>query len=180
MWQVRQRDLASGNSNGTLCPDCRRLPENNPNWRGGIQYEHYRHKLQTIANHPKEHECREITRKAIRAGVIKRGCCELDDNSKAECHHDNYNNPLEVRWLCQKHHKALHRMRRKGVTMKRFECLIQVLPETLQPLARKLVLAFLKGDADNDAGAAEIARQLEATPEGKKFVAAFSATALEI
>jgi hypothetical protein len=55
-----------------------------------------------------------------------------------------------------------------------------MLPETLQPLARALVLAFLKGDADNDAGAAEIALKLEGMPEGKKFVAAFSAMALEM
>ena len=64
--------------------------------------------------------------------------------------------------------------------MKRFQSLIEMLPETLQPLARALVLAFLKGDADNDQGAAEIALKLEATPQGKQFVLDFSVKTLEM
>jgi len=178
-WLVRRRDLVSGNSSGTLCQDCRKLPENNPNYRGGPK-SHYEHKLQSIANHPRKHWCREQTRKAIRAGVIKKGTCELSGSDKVECHHDNYNKPLKVRWLSKKYHKALHRMRRKGVNMKRFQSLIEMLPETLQPLARALVLAFLKGDADNDQGAAEIALKLEATPQGKQFVLDFSVKTLEM
>jgi hypothetical protein len=28
---------------------------------------------------------------------------------KGERHHDNYDRPLEVRWLCRTHHSEVHR-----------------------------------------------------------------------
>jgi hypothetical protein len=46
---------------------------------------------------------------AIRAGRIVAQPCEICGNSKAHAHHDDYSKPLEVRWLCQEHHFALHR-----------------------------------------------------------------------
>jgi hypothetical protein len=46
-------------------------------------------------------------RSAIRKGWIHRGPCEVCFSGPAEAHHDDYSRPLEVRWLCRKHHAAL-------------------------------------------------------------------------
>lgn len=46
---------------------------------------------------------------AIRSGKMVRLSCEICGEEKAEAHHDNYNNPLEVRWLCKKCHTEWHR-----------------------------------------------------------------------
>ena len=48
-------------------------------------------------------------RAAIKAGVITRKPCEPCGAEKAEAHHDDYNKPLEVRWLCSKCHHEWHR-----------------------------------------------------------------------
>lgn len=45
---------------------------------------------------------------ALRAGTIKRSPCEKCGMKKVEAHHDNYCEPLKVRWLCVKHHKIEH------------------------------------------------------------------------
>ena len=45
--------------------------------------------------------------KAVNNGTLVRQLCEVC-NEVAETHHEDYNKPLEVRWLCVKHHKELH------------------------------------------------------------------------
>lgn len=46
---------------------------------------------------------------AIRKGtLIKRPCEVCGSTSRVEAHHDDYNRPLEVRWLCKKCHEKWH------------------------------------------------------------------------
>lgn len=56
----------------------------------------------------KRMKARTILNHHLRDKSIPRGICEICGN-KAEAHHDNYNKPLEVRWLCFKHHRKYHR-----------------------------------------------------------------------
>lgn len=50
---------------------------------------------------------RNLVSRAIRAGRITRLPCEICGGA-SEAHHDDYFKPLEVRWLCKKHHNELH------------------------------------------------------------------------
>ena len=43
-----------------------------------------------------------------RLGHIEINPCEVC-GKKAEAHHPDYTKPLEIRWLCSKHHKEVHR-----------------------------------------------------------------------
>lgn len=52
---------------------------------------------------------RSKTRYAIRTGLLTRQPCEVCGSVEVEAHHDDYNLPLEVRWLCPAHHRAIHR-----------------------------------------------------------------------
>jgi len=46
--------------------------------------------------------------RAIKVGTLTRGPCEKC-GAKAQAHHDDYTKPLDVRWLCPKHHGEHHR-----------------------------------------------------------------------
>jgi hypothetical protein len=46
---------------------------------------------------------------AVSRKEIVKGVCEVCGAAKVEAHHDDYTKPLEVRWLCRKHHAEHHR-----------------------------------------------------------------------
>lgn len=52
-------------------------------------------------------KARTYARIALERGKIEPCGCEVCA-SKAEMHHDDYDQPLNVRWLCRTHHLDLH------------------------------------------------------------------------
>jgi len=56
-------------------------------------------------NHPERDAARAKVGFAVRSGKLKRLPCEVCSDSKTQAHHDNYLKPLEVKWLCFKHHR---------------------------------------------------------------------------
>lgn len=58
-------------------------------------------------DHKKKARARVYLNLAISRGKMKKGVCEICGNKKAEAHHEDYNYPLKVEWLCKKHHKSL-------------------------------------------------------------------------
>lgn len=59
---------------------------------------------------------RHLVTRAIKTGRLKRGPCEVCGALDVHAHHDDYDKPLQVRWLCQQHHQAHHNNRRVRVT----------------------------------------------------------------
>jgi hypothetical protein len=51
----------------------------------------------------------------LRRGTIKRGPCEVCGSEDSEAHHDDYSKPLDVRWLCRKHHREHHQRIKEGL-----------------------------------------------------------------
>jgi hypothetical protein len=44
----------------------------------------------------------------LRQGLIKKEPCEVCGDPVVDGHHPDYNESLDVIWLCKKHHKELH------------------------------------------------------------------------
>lgn len=66
---------------------------------------------------PKAAWAHSCLQSALRRGLIEKEPCEVCGSVDVDGHHDNYDEPGKVRWLCRKHHKAHHkaeRKRRKG------------------------------------------------------------------
>ena len=55
-----------------------------------------------------ENRARDKVYHAIRAGKLVKQPCEVCGSELVEAHHDDYNYPLQVRWLCKKHHTDWH------------------------------------------------------------------------
>jgi len=57
---------------------------------------------------------------AIRDGKLTKKPCEVCGKEKAQAHHDDYSKPLDVRWLCVKHHNEHHVAQRNAVVIAKF------------------------------------------------------------
>lgn len=62
-------------------------------------------------NRPHYREKDAVRRKAqwaVKTGKLTKLPCEVCGDVKVQAHHDDYAKPLEVRWLCRRHHVEHH------------------------------------------------------------------------
>lgn len=57
--------------------------------------------------YPNKYKAHTKLNNALRDGRIQKQPCEIC-GADSVAHHDDYSKPLEVRWLCQAHHKQWH------------------------------------------------------------------------
>jgi hypothetical protein len=66
------------------------------------------HKKAWVERNPEKHAAHVAVSNALRDGRLVKGPCERASEGgcgrRIEAHHDDYEKPLEVRWLCSKHH----------------------------------------------------------------------------
>lgn len=66
-----------------------------------------------IEANPLKHAAHVILATAIKRGKVQKRPCEVCGNLRSHGHHEDYTKPLEVKWLCAKHHKEAHGIFRK-------------------------------------------------------------------
>lgn len=47
--------------------------------------------------------------RGLNSGELVRQACEVCGHPRTDAHHDDYDAPLQVRWLCRQHHTRLHK-----------------------------------------------------------------------
>jgi hypothetical protein len=61
------------------------------------------------ASQRKRDNARSFVSTYLKRGKIKKLACEVCGCSESQAHHEDYNKPLEVIWLCKACHKAIHK-----------------------------------------------------------------------
>ncbi len=56
---------------------------------------------------PEKAKARDCVSNAIRSGHLIKQPCEVCGGLKVQAHHEDYSKPLDVNWLCIKHHNKL-------------------------------------------------------------------------
>lgn len=65
--------------------------------------------LLAVLRNKKKWKVRQTVRNAISREKIRRLPCEECGEKETHAHHNNYSKPLQVEWLCKKHHYEKHR-----------------------------------------------------------------------
>lgn len=66
--------------------------------------------------YPNKYRAHNLINNAIRSGnLVKKSCAECDSELPAHAHHDDYSEPLNIRWLCPACHKQWHKENGEGL-----------------------------------------------------------------
>lgn len=71
-----------------------------------------------VANNTVKRAAHMLVGNALRDGRLLKKPCEICREQKSNAHHDDYSKPLDVRWLCDDHHKEWHRINGEGLNAK--------------------------------------------------------------
>jgi len=88
------------------------IGELNPNWKGGKKPNIY-YKKKSVEKYKDRDKCRNMFYSSIKSGKITRKPCEVCGDQKSEGHHEDYNKPYDVVWLCRLHHVEADKKRRE-------------------------------------------------------------------
>lgn len=64
---------------------------------------------------PNKYKAHNIVNNNIRSGNLHKENCEVCGSDNSVAHHNDYLKPLNVRWLCQAHHKQWHSENGEGL-----------------------------------------------------------------
>ena len=101
--RVRKYDRDRGNLPKRV--DARKKYAKTDNYKKSHSKANFKYK----EKNPKKVFAHRAIQKAVEVGAIKPMPCEICGKEKSEAHHDDYNKPYKVRWLCSRHHKDWHR-----------------------------------------------------------------------
>tara|TARA_R110000851_G_C12781986_1_gene535427 strand:- start:86 stop:442 length:357 start_codon:yes stop_codon:yes gene_type:complete len=65
--------------------------------------------------YPKKYKAHNMVNNCIRDKKLHSEPCCVCGDKKSVAHHDDYDKPLNVRWMCQAHHKQWHEINGDGL-----------------------------------------------------------------
>lgn len=70
------------------------------------------YKRKYALKNPQKRNAVTLVNNAKRDGKIEQKPCLICGDTNVQAHHEDYSKPLDVIWLCPKHHSELHKKRR--------------------------------------------------------------------
>jgi hypothetical protein len=108
--QVKLKEIKAYDKERGLLP--RRLKANRDRQKAN-PLPHLKANIKYIRKNPDKAVAWATVAEAVEDGTLERQPCEVCGKKKVHAHHDDYSKPLEIRWLCDEHHKERHRRLKK-------------------------------------------------------------------
>lgn len=98
----KQKDKKSGFSSWCKVCDSKKLSKN---------ANHAAHQLAWKEKNKEKLQAHSKLWNALKSGEVTKTECIICGDNKSEGHHPDYSRPLDVVWLCRKHHKETHQIK---------------------------------------------------------------------
>jgi len=87
--------------------------EANHNWKGGRSKNNYYYKKRYKEKYPEKVKANDKVQRALKSGKLTKpnfcsNCGKQEEREKIEGHHEDYDKPLQVEWLCKDCHRERH------------------------------------------------------------------------
>src|SRR5688572_3115487 len=79
-------------------------PDYIPEWRNRNRDKLKQSYAKYCERYPERHKAYQAVSRALRKGKLTKGPCEVCGNPNVHGHHEDYSRPLDVKWLCPRHH----------------------------------------------------------------------------
>lgn len=91
-----------------------------------------RHARPMTPEERKKSNARSLAHINLKLGKLKRQPCEHSGcKQQAQMHHDDYDKPLDVRWLCRDHHVGLHNEKNRSQKRKDEQTLADIVAKVV-------------------------------------------------
>ena len=83
-------------------------------WRENNRERHTELTKNWRQKHPEKYAAHSAVSNALRSGKLQKETCAVCGDENSQAHHNDYTKPLDVVWLCSKHHAQVHVDERKN------------------------------------------------------------------
>jgi len=98
----------------------------NSQWNGGYKVRIKTYKCKT----PERRKiARSVSIAVLKGILVKKPCCVCGTLDMICAHHEDYSKPLDVVWICSKHHAELHQMKKKTALTMQFTPINELAPQ---------------------------------------------------
>lgn len=70
-----------------------------------------------VKRNPKTRKAQQVVSGQVKRGKMTRQPCCVCNQPNADAHHEDYSRPLDLVWLCDKHHKQRHVAIQQGIAL---------------------------------------------------------------
>jgi hypothetical protein len=78
-------------------------------WKNENPEKYLEGKKRWLEKNPLKRKAHVLVGNAVRDGKLEKQPCSVCGSKISEAHHEDYSKPLEVIWLCKKHHSERHK-----------------------------------------------------------------------
>jgi hypothetical protein len=114
--QFRKRERAYYRRHSKEINERKRVQRTTDEFRAKRRARYRLKKPQQTAEERLMRACHQRITRAIHDGLMSRQPCRVCGVSDTEAHHEDYSKPYDVIWLCQVHHRRLHKSK-EGYTV---------------------------------------------------------------